>query len=482
MTAAHAAQYRKPADWQQFQRLSVAIASARFGVDFKTYGRNGQWQGGIDAYAYTRDGRLIAVQSKSKDLGYGSVLTPGNVTKAVEKAHKFKFKIDTFIIMTSAGNNNKLHDRALEITQAQQGKGGFSVEVWGWQDIEDVIREHESIQRSFYPELLGRRTSTRQWIMRAAALCGLITLVGFSAYEYLDYRAKTELRFSDTGTGVKRFVQQGEQLRAAYMNCEKKMESNQYLSSFEFDHYCSKPVDKELQAMRSHLQDLALDIDQEVFEKMTAMLNILETYHAQGRRASSMTAAYEDVYRNNMLKLCDGPTDDLFGGGLMQLLKSSAVQQLEYYHALRNFMYPSLTAMKAQVIASAHIMRGQKAAPSVLTEANLLNGFLSQNQAYHLGEVEYPLTLLAMKAVSAPEAKIHDEAGVFASLEASREGEVLLGSAITVLYGHHQRAKQLVGCGAMRPELMQELEKREAEITKPMAVSVDVTPVEKDPG
>lgn len=147
MTAPHAAQYYKPADWQQFQRLSVAVATAQFGVNFKTYGRNGQWQGGIDSYAYTRDGRLIAVQSKSKDVGYGSVLTPGDVTKAVKKAREFKFKIDVFIIMTSSPDDIKLSDRALEITQTQQAKGEFSVEVWGWQTIEDVIREHDESPR-----------------------------------------------------------------------------------------------------------------------------------------------------------------------------------------------------------------------------------------------------------------------------------------------------------------------------------------------
>lgn len=62
MTAAHAAQYPKPSYWQEFQSLSIAVATAYFGLNFKAYGRNGQWQGGIDAYAYTSDGRIIAVQ------------------------------------------------------------------------------------------------------------------------------------------------------------------------------------------------------------------------------------------------------------------------------------------------------------------------------------------------------------------------------------------------------------------------------------
>lgn len=465
MTAPHAAQYYKPADWQQFQRLSVAVATAQFGVNFKTYGRNGQWQGGIDSYAYTRDGRLIAVQSKSKDVGYGSVLTPGDVTKAVKKAREFKFKIDVFIIMTSSPDDIKLSDRALEITQTQQAKGEFSVEVWGWQTIEDVIREHESIRRSHYSYTVPK-TNTRQWIVRAGTLCVLIALGGYGANEYLDHRAKTNQLQGDTGVGVKSFVQQSDLLRAAYSNCQNQMEKNIFLSSFEFDHYCSAPVEKQLQAMQSHLQELVLDIDQNVFEKMTDMLRILESYHDQGRRASSMTAAYEDIYRKSMLKLCGKETDELFSGGLRQLLKTSAVQQLEYYHALRNFIYPSLAAMKAQVIASAQTMRGQKVAPSVLAEANELNQFLSQNQAYHLEEVTYPFTLSAVKMMSSPDAGIIDESGLSADVEALRERDVLIGGNLTIYYGHHQEARQLVECGVMKPGLTQMLEKKEAEITE----------------
>ena len=142
------------------------------------------------------------------------------------------------------------------------------------------------------------------------------------------------------------------------------------------------------------------------------------------------------------------------------------MQQLEYYHALRNFIYPSLAAMKAQVIASAQTMRGQKVAPSVLAEANELNQFLSQNQAYHLEEVTYPFTLSAVKMMSSPDAGIIDESGLSADVEALRERDVLIGGNLTIYYGHHQEARQLVECGVMKPGLTQMLEKKEAEITE----------------
>ncbi|HEO1614933.1 TPA: hypothetical protein VAK69_006578, partial [Pseudomonas aeruginosa] len=450
--------------WQEFQSLSIAVATAYFGLNFKAYGRNGQWQGGIDAYAYTSDGRIIAVQSKSKDAGYGSVLTPSDVTKAAAKAHEFKFKIDVLIIMTSSRDDRKLSDRALEITQAQQAKGEFSVEVWGWQTIEEIIGKHESIRRRHFAYTLPK-TSTWQWIARASFLGALIGLFGYFANEYLDYRAQTKQRQGETGLSVKGFIEQSDRLSAAYSNCQGEMGKNIFLSSFEFKRYCSEPVDKQLQAMHAQLQELALDIDSDVFERMKEMLKILDHYHYQGRGASLLTASYEDIYRKNMLNLCGKKTDELFSDELRRLLKDSAVQQLEYYHALSNFIYPSLAAMKAQVVASAQVTRGQKVAPSVLVEANELNRLFLENQAYHLEEVKYPFTLSAVKVWSSPKLGITDESGLTEAIEAQREKDVLLGGAISIYYGHHQEARQLIECGAMKPELIPLLEKREAEIT-----------------
>lgn len=464
MTAPHAAQYRIPADWQQFQRLSVAVASAHFGLDFQSYGRNGQWQGGIDSYAYTRDGKLIAVQSKSKDAGYGSVLTPGDITEAVNKARDFKFKIDIFVILTSSPDDTKLCDRALEITQAHQANGGFAVDVWGWQTIEDVIREHESVQRSFYPQTVAK-TNTWQWVVRAGTLCGLIALAGYGANEYIDHKAAMDRVQGVTGVGVQSFVQQNDLLSGAYAHCQNEMDKSLFLSSFEFDHYCTLPVGQQLVAMQNHLQKIVLDIDPEVFEKMTSMVGLLESYHHQGLRASAMTAAYEDVYRKGMLQVCRKQSDEFLTKELKQLLKASAIQQLEYYHSMSSYIYPSLSAMKAQVIASALQMRGQKIAPSVVAEANELDVLISQNQAYRLDEVTYPFTLSQVKMMSSPYAGLIDSSGGSADVEEMREREVLIGGALTSYLGHPREARQIVECGDMKPELIPALEKRELEIT-----------------
>ncbi|MDH0302273.1 MULTISPECIES: hypothetical protein [unclassified Pseudomonas] len=463
MTAHHAAQYSIPADWQQFQRLSVAVASAHFGIDFHSYGRNGQGQGGIDSYAYTLDGRLIAIQSKSKDGGYGAALSPGDVTKAVNKARDFKFKIDLFVILTSSPDDTRLSDRALEITQAHQAKGEFAVEVWGWQSIEDVIRRHETIQRSYYPHT-ATKTSTWHWVFRAGALFSLILMGGYGGFEYVNQRAATNRIHGDTGVGVQRFIQQNDRLSEAYSNCQNEMDKDIFLSSFEFDHYCTMPVGKQLLAMRENLQKIVLDIDPEVFEKMTSMVDILGSYYHQGRRASALTAAYEDVYRKDMLNFCKKQSDHLITDNLRQLLKSAAVQQLEYYHSLSSYIYPSLSAMKAQVIASALIMRRHKVAPSVMAEANELNDLLSQNQAYHLEEVTYPFTLSAVKMMSSPYAGLVDKSGASSEVEALREREVLIGGSLTSYLGHPEEARQIVECGGMKPELIPALEKRERKI------------------
>lgn len=465
MTAPNAVQYKKPADWQQFQRLCVAVATAHFGINFNTYGRNGQAQGGIDSYAMALDGRLVAVQSKSKDEGYGTVLKPSDVTNAVKKAHEFKPPIDVLIIMTSSSDDRKLTDRALKISQAQLARGEFSVEVWGWQTIEDVIRSHASIQHSFYPEM-SPKTSTKQWIARAIIATGLAALIGYGALRVVDHGVKRDELLEQTGLGVKGFVKQSDLLSKSFQNCQLQMERNYQLSSFEFDHYCSTPVSSQLQVMQNKLQGLALTIDPDVYDRMSAMLAILQSYQGQGHQARMTTSAYEGVHRSNMLKMCDKIPDALWSGGLRELLRNSVVQQLQYYHTLRSFIFPSLAAMNAYVMASALEARGKDVPQNISNEASRLQGFLALNQAYHLHDVEFPLSLSAMKKVTAPVTGVLDETGYSASVEADREREALTGGSLTIFYGHHGSAQRVIDCGLMRPGLIQQLEKNERKVVE----------------
>lgn len=91
MTAPHAATYRRPADWKQFERLSLAVMSCVFKSRFDQYGREGQRQHGVDLYCRLKNGSLIAVQCKGRNENLGKNLTLAQVNQAALRHHSLRF-------------------------------------------------------------------------------------------------------------------------------------------------------------------------------------------------------------------------------------------------------------------------------------------------------------------------------------------------------------------------------------------------------
>lgn len=173
MTAPHAATYRRPADWKQFERLSLAVMSCVFKNRFDQYGREGQRQHGVDLYCRLKDGSLIAVQCKGRNENLGKNLTLAQVNQAVIEIEDFPFKIDHFFILTTSPHDKLLTNRALELTEERAIVGKGTVDVWGWGALEAVIQENASLQESFYPD------SNRRFLFVAGS-SGLGWLAAFS--------------------------------------------------------------------------------------------------------------------------------------------------------------------------------------------------------------------------------------------------------------------------------------------------------------
>lgn len=464
MTSPNNINYPIPADWQQFERLSTAIMSAYCGKRFRQYGRPGQRQDGVDLYC-KHDGKFIAVQCKGRNQGYNSRLTPKDISEAVRSTENFPHKIDEFYILTTGPDDKNLEQRALDITCEHSETDKFAVHVLGWQSLENIIREHDSIQRSFYSGFFNR-FSIRQLSILIAIVCLLVTLGILGIYRYMAKDAKTSAQHKATARNTEAFVALNDKLINIYNHCYDMMNKNTLSSSFELRQYCTIPVEKQLDAIEKFVQSTGLNIDAASYDNMKVMIGILREDYRQGLLAVEVTNFFEEAVVRRQKEMCfpAKQRNEIEFKGLRSMAEDAENQQLNFYYILSDFILPGMESMKAIAFTSARQISGQPVPKSMAEQASQLDTILKERSEYKINKTQTPFTLSIMKAFSSRDIKMSGP--LPDPVEEFRWREVLIRSFHMSFLGRNNDAQKLVKCGVFRKEAPEMFIKEENDIRK----------------
>lgn len=152
-------QLPKPKNWQDLETLCLAIWKAEWKTkSLKTYGRPGQHQDGVDIFGRYEDGLEIgAIQCKCKEEE--KILTESVIEREIENAKCFKPAIRHYVIATTFDSDVTLDSFVAEMSIKNMKEGSFSIDLFGWQDIERLIEYHTEV-RDWYLNLTNRKNQT----------------------------------------------------------------------------------------------------------------------------------------------------------------------------------------------------------------------------------------------------------------------------------------------------------------------------------
>ena len=134
--------------WDRFEQLLVFVAQGVLGLNrvrFRRYGVSGQAQHGIDLAGRSPDGGYVVVQCKEYDT-----FTPADLRAAVEKFAQGKrpFAAKHLIVAVSAvARTTQLED---ELAALQDESVDLDIEMWGAEQINDILRERANIVSRFW--------------------------------------------------------------------------------------------------------------------------------------------------------------------------------------------------------------------------------------------------------------------------------------------------------------------------------------------
>jgi hypothetical protein len=141
----------KPESPVEFENLVADVMAKRWQTpNVYRHGRSGQAQQGVDIYAKPPHlhGSYAAVQCKNV-----TSLSLSAIAKEVEQARQFCPPLAEFLIATTLDCNARLQREVRELSQENQAKGLFAVEILFWEDISRELAGHRDLLAKYYPDL-----------------------------------------------------------------------------------------------------------------------------------------------------------------------------------------------------------------------------------------------------------------------------------------------------------------------------------------
>lgn len=152
-------QIPKPKNWQDLETLCLAIWQKVWNTtSFKTHGRPGQRQDGVDLFGRYDNGlEYGAIQCKCKEEE--KKLTEDIISAEVAKAKKFEPAIKRYVIATTFDSDSKLDSFVADLCKKNLAAGSFSIDLFGWQDIEKKLELYPDV-RDWYLNISKTRNQS----------------------------------------------------------------------------------------------------------------------------------------------------------------------------------------------------------------------------------------------------------------------------------------------------------------------------------
>jgi hypothetical protein len=148
-----------PRTWEQFEELCADVFAADWSDPaLVRYGRAGQTQHGVDIVARRGSTWPVGLQCKRKARWPVKRLTREEVNHEVAGALKFRPKLKSFWILTTAPDDAPVQEHARLINERHSKKGLFYVHILGWSEICRRAMLHSTVaDKHFGPDGSGAR-------------------------------------------------------------------------------------------------------------------------------------------------------------------------------------------------------------------------------------------------------------------------------------------------------------------------------------
>lgn len=142
-----------------FEKLCLALLKRHWSrPGLERFAKKGEEQFGVDIFDTLGETPMYAAQCKLKEQGKS--LQPSEIKEEVEKAKTFPSKLDHYAILTTGKISGEAQLAIQAINQQHRPAGLFTVQLFTWEKITELIRQYPEIEQEFYGGLRSEEVAT----------------------------------------------------------------------------------------------------------------------------------------------------------------------------------------------------------------------------------------------------------------------------------------------------------------------------------
>ncbi len=142
-----------------FEKLCLALLKQHWSrPGLERFAKKGEEQFGIDIFDTLGENPMYGAQCKLKEQWKS--LDPGEIRDEVKKAKTFPSKLDHYAILTTGKISGAAQLAIQAINHEHRAAGLFTVELFTWEKITELIRQYPEIEQQFYGGLRSEEVAT----------------------------------------------------------------------------------------------------------------------------------------------------------------------------------------------------------------------------------------------------------------------------------------------------------------------------------
>jgi hypothetical protein len=143
----------------EFEKLCLALLKRHWSrPGLERFAKKGEGQFGVDIFDTRGESPLYAAQCKLKEQWKS--LEPSEIRGEVNKAESFPSKLDHYAILTTAKISGGAQLVIQAINQEHRATGLFTVELFTWERVTELLRQYPEIEKQFYGGLRPEEVAT----------------------------------------------------------------------------------------------------------------------------------------------------------------------------------------------------------------------------------------------------------------------------------------------------------------------------------
>lgn len=456
--------FTPPDNWQDFERLTRILFEDHFHASFMRYGRTGQDQKGVDIIGKICN-KNIVIQCKCRDtINSTKKISETEIENIVSRIdQEYENHIEEIYILITLPNNIQSQDFVAKLN-SKRNNNQAQVILWGWDEISDRINTSDKARKFYGFNNISSTFKTKKIILILIIIAIIICLIYVFLDKYKNNSIEDKNNKNQTNSYLKEVNNTINKLEIAYKECLTEASNNLFLTSYQLEQKCIKPISNNTSYLNNIKKKYASTVDSSVYEQTNLLIDYLEQQPSELYTTAQVTKNLEKQIIQDFESSCHARKNIKNKSEYIKNeIKTSYNFQIYTYFLNRDFILPIIQSITNNISAIERKANNKNIPQNIINEANKLNSLLKSKSKYKYRD--FPVSLSKVKDFTANDINFQGKDELSTMIEQQEIRSIYELSFLVGLVNNPIIVDRLISCGAMQPEIKQYI-KNELKIDK----------------